>query len=329
MKQKIFLLVMAITVIAVGMSAAACFSMPDTSAILADFQAQQQAQYDSLNKITDFSTVPARSAAATTLEGVWAYETQIDRDTVKTEYIFNGNQFVIASDSIRGKNHSVNASRGVFQLNGSTMELYNMEQLGGFAAGPMNTRYFLPMSVTATTDYFGDIPSYQGQPAHIISVTWTLNNNQLVLSASGQEPVTYIKQASASIQYQNSTAQEKAAEMGVSVGSNETLLVIRRITETGLSARIGEPDEWHIYLDGVNVKTIKKHETLAFPVSNGVHTIFIEFLARGTERRSREITFPALGSSWIPFSTTMNGKMGRVDYNVRGDKVFLQIGTLD
>jgi hypothetical protein len=326
MKKKFFLPVMAV---AAGLLAAACFSMPDASAIQAQALAAQQAQFDALNKITDFSTVPAPSAEAGPLEGTWGYETVSGRITTKVEYTFTGNQFIVVGDSIMRKNHNVNASRGVFRLNGSTMELYQLEQLGGYPAGSMNTRYFVPLSVTATADYMETMSSYQGVPAHIITVNYTLQNGQLVLSAPGQDTVTYTKQAQAAVQYPGVTAQEKAAEMGVSLGGNESLIVIRRITETGLSMRIGEPKEWHIYLDGVNVQTIKKRETIAFSVPNGTHTIFIEFLARGKERRSREITFTTVGSSWVPFATTMNGKVGGTNYNVRGDKVFLQIGTLE
>ncbi|MDR2072929.1 MAG: hypothetical protein LBP60_05815 [Spirochaetaceae bacterium] len=328
-KKTFFVWGMAVTIIAAGLLVTACFSMPDLSAMQAQILAAQQAQFDAMNKITDFSTVPAPSSEASPLEGVWGYETVNGRITTKVEYAFTGNQFVVASDSIRGKNHSVNATRGIFQLNGSTMELYQLEQLGGYAAGPMDMRYFLPLSVTATADLYETLPSYQGTPAHITTVNYTLQNGQLVLSAPGQDTVTYTRQTSAAIQYPRATAQEKAAEMGVRLSDNESLIVIRRITETGLSTRIGEPEEWHIYLDGTNVKTIKKRETLAFPVSKGTHTIFIEFLARGSERRSREITFTTVGSTWVPFVTTMNGKVGRTDYNVRGDKVYLQIGTLD
>jgi hypothetical protein len=329
MKKNCFVFGLLGMVLVFSLMLIGCFSIPsaaDLSALTAAAQTQQQAQYDALNRVTDFSTLPERSGAASQLEGVWQTETLVGRNTVKIEYTFTGNQFVLASDGIQGRNHSISASRGIFTLTDSVLEIYYLEQLSGSPAMPMNTRYWVPMSVNATSDYYENTGlSQQGFPAHIATINFALNNGQLVLSAPGEEPVAYTKQGASSIQYQNITAQEKAREFGITLGSTETLIVIQRITETGLNTRIGEPEDWHIYIDGAQVQTIKKQQTIAFAVPNGIHTIYVSFTARGTERKSREITFPALASSWVPFAATMDGKASSNDFNPRGDKVFLNI----
>jgi hypothetical protein len=225
--------------------------------------------------VTAFSAIPTISNEVTPLEGIWQ---NIDGKTT-TEYTFSGNRFT----HIAGNKGKPNGGfRGIFKLAGDTIEMYRLETWNPNKESVWN---ILPTGVFV-----------------IPMPNWTLTGDT---SFSKIESPTLIIQLPPSI-------LDIAASNGLTIDENDALLSVRRITETGLKTRIGEPEEWEIYVDGSQAGIVRKHQTLSLVVPNGTHKIYIAF-HRDTgniTRKSHELTFYAW-SNHISLATYLEGAGGQ------------------
>jgi hypothetical protein len=250
-----------------------CFSMPKNA-----------------KEITDFSSVPAKSSEQTPLEGTWHGVGKASFLTLTQEYAFSGNQFVFAADM-----GTYTGTRGVFDLVGNAFALYTLE----IWDSANSTWKALPYT----------IGGYRN-PAQIITNTLTLNGDQFTLS-NEDNSIVFSKIDVPTIVLKEITARDVAQTYGLALGDNESLITIERITESGMQTRIGEPDEWKIYIDGALAKTINKRQTIAFTVPNGTHTMYVDMGTLGLaniEYKSKELAFNAQ-SNYISLSTYLEGKL--------------------
>jgi hypothetical protein len=243
-----------------------------------------------VEEILDFSSIPVVSSERTPIEGVWHGVGKSSFLTVAQEYTFSGNQFTLAAD-IGNKIYS--GTRGVFTLIDSTFVLYNLE------------------SWDSVNSAWKTLPIVSGTykiPAQKVTNTWFLENGQFSLS-DGKNSIAFSKIDTPTMVLKEITATEVAQSHGFTLGGNESLITLKRVTETGRQTRIGEPEEWTVYIDGEPSKIINKHQTIAFVIPNGTHRIYVFMGEIGLAKilyQSDEITINAR-SNYIPLSTYLEG----------------------
>jgi hypothetical protein len=238
------------------------------------------------------ASLPVKSNETTPLEGIWQVVSTTSAGTAQIEYTFSGNTVAL---TITQKGALSMAQRGVFKLTGNTAEIYWLESWNA-------AKSVWGISPTGIVTIAGT--------KMIETLNWALNNDQLIINNQADPPFSRINAASYTIPATG--AREVVANNGLSLGENDAVLTVRRITETGMKTRIGEPEEWEIYIDGSQAGIVGKHETKALVVPNGVHTIYIAFNrdVGDIARKSYEWTFYAW-SNHIPLATYLEGAGGQ------------------
>ena len=113
------------------------------------------------------------------------------------------------------------------------------------------------------------------------------------------------------------TLYDVAQTYGLVLNENESVVSLRRITGTGREARIGELEEWQVFINGELSRTIGKNQTIAFILPNGTHRIYV-YLGRGADSiaKSEEITINAQ-SNLIRLETDITGGVLNQRVNLR------------
>jgi len=147
-------------------------------------------------------------------------------------------------------------------------------------------------------------------PAQKITNTFEINGGQLTLT-SGKNSIVFSKRDTPAVVLKEITLSEIAKTNGLTIegNGNETIVTLERKTETGMKARLGEPDEWKVFVDGAESKIIKKHETVAFILPNGTHKVYVYMGTLGLAKivyKSEEITINAR-SNYFRLSTYLEG----------------------
>lgn len=103
---------------------------------------------------------------------------------------------------------------------------------------------------------------------------------------------------------------EKNTEITPTADQGAVLLV--RITDSGMGARIGESADFDIIIDGATVDTIARNQRMKVAVSNGTHTIKVkETGGIGGKGESNEETFTA-NSDETQFHIYIDGTAGHI-----------------
>jgi len=253
-----------------------CFSTPSTK---------------NVEEIADFSSVPSITSDPTPIEGIWYGIGKTSFVTMPQEYTFSGNQFISAVDNGGG---TYSGTKGVFSLTDNAIVLY-----------------FLKMWNSGES-MWQDLPiEFAGGykiPAQKTTNKLDINGGQFTLSA-GKNSIVFSKRDTPTMVLKEITIYDIAQTYGLKLMENESIVVLERKTETGKAARIGEPDEWKVFIDGTESKVIKKHETIAFTLPNGAHKIYVYMGTLGIAKivyKSEEIIINAK-SNRIRLSTYLEG----------------------
>jgi archaellum component FlaF (FlaF/FlaG flagellin family) len=103
---------------------------------------------------------------------------------------------------------------------------------------------------------------------------------------------------------------EKNLEITPTGDQGAVLLV--RITDSGMGARIGESADFDVIIDGTKVDTIARNQRLKIAVPNGSHTISVmEAGGLGKKGSSNEETFTA-NSDETQFHIYIEGGLGKI-----------------
>jgi archaellum component FlaF (FlaF/FlaG flagellin family) len=103
---------------------------------------------------------------------------------------------------------------------------------------------------------------------------------------------------------------EKNLELATTADHGVVLLV--RITDSGMGARIGESADFDVIIDGVTVDTIARNQRMKVAVPNGTHTISVkETQGIGAKSVSNEETF-TVNSDETVFHIYLEGGRGDI-----------------
>ena len=252
-----------------------CFSMPKN-----------------VEEIIDFSSVPAATSDPTPLEGIWNGVGKASFVTLTQEYTFSGNQFTYVAAS--GGGNYPNGTKGVFSLTGDTLVLYTLKMWNS------GERMWQDLPVMLGGGY--------KIPAQKVTNTFDLGGGQFTLS-NGKNSIVFSKTNVPTMVLNETTPYDVAQTYGLTLLENHSIVTLERKTETGMQTRIGEPEEWKVFINGVESKTIKKHETIAFVLPNGTHKIYVYMGTLGLAKivyKSEESTINAQ-SNCIRLATYLEG----------------------
>ena len=74
--------------------------------------------------------------------------------------------------------------------------------------------------------------------------------------------------------------------------SNQGVVLLVRITDSGMGARVGESADYDVIIDGNKVDTIARNQRIKLAIPNGIHTIRVmETGGAGIRGTSNEETF--------------------------------------
>jgi hypothetical protein len=103
---------------------------------------------------------------------------------------------------------------------------------------------------------------------------------------------------------------EKNLEISPTQDQGAVLLV--RITDSGMGARVGESADFDVSIDGTKVDTIARNQRMKIAVPNGVHTISVrETGGMGMKGVSNEETFTANSDETV-FHIYLEGGRGEI-----------------
>jgi len=295
MKKKNFLFtVMSVFLLIFAALLFGCFSMPS-------YSAPSYSLPDNVEEITDFTSVPEPTDEATPLEGTWRGVIKTSYVTTTVECTFSGNQYTSVIDTGYG---DTSGEKGVFNIVDNNLVLYSLQTWNTINY----TWTALPYTMLS--------PAYGGTVIKALKTTNTLvfGNGQFTLSY-GKNSNIYSKINTPTLVLKE--PKDIAQSYGLVLNENESIVELSRITETGMQARIGEPEEWQVFINGDLSKTIGKNKTIAFILPNGTHKIYV-YMGRGADQiaKSDEITVNAQ-SSRIRLETDITGGAANQRVNLR------------
>ena len=251
-----------------------CFSMPKN-----------------VEELVDFSLVPAITTAPTPLEGIWNGVGKASFMTITQEYTFSGNQFTYVANTGGGV---LSGTKGVFSLIDDTFVLYTLKMWN------FGERMWQDLPIILDGGY--------KIAAQKVTNTVDLNGGQFTMS-DGKNSIVFSNINVPTMVLNEITPYDVAQTYGLTLLENHSIVTLERKTETGMQARIGEPEEWKVFINGVESTVIKKHQTIAFILPNGAHKIYVYLGTLGLARieyKSGEISVNAQ-SNCIRLATYLEG----------------------